>query len=93
MGASGHCSAARCSLVAATDITNPLLGPHGAAEVYPRQKGADDAGVVLGVRHTAILADHFTDPMTDAFEKVVDVSISLARRLGHGRAGLGDDGP
>lgn len=36
---------ARCSLVAATDVSNPLLGPHGAAEVYARQKGADDAGV------------------------------------------------
>jgi glycerate kinase len=186
---------ARCSLVAATDVTNPLLGPDGAAQVYARQKGADDAGVVqlslglerwrdvvhsqtgreldvpgggaagglgaalagvlgatvlsgaelvldltglrsriaqhdwvitgegsldsqslqgkgpvtlvrvarsqgvpaavvagrclleepelavLGVRQTAVLADHFDDPMTDAFDKLVDVSSTLALRL------------
>lgn len=191
---------ARCSLVAATDVTNPLLGPQGAAEVYARQKGADDVGVaqlslglkrwrdtvhaqtgrelnvpsggaagglgaalagvlgatvvsgaelvldltglrwriaqhdwvvtgegsmdsqslqgkgpvsllraarsqgvptavvagrclleeeelaVLGVRQMAVLADQFTDPMTEAFDKVVDVSSSLASRIDHPRS-------
>lgn len=32
-------------LVAATDVDNPLLGPHGAAAVYGPQKGADPATV------------------------------------------------
>ncbi len=30
------------SLEVACDVTNPLYGPHGAAHVYARQKGADD---------------------------------------------------
>jgi glycerate kinase len=29
------------------DVTNPLFGPQGAACVYARQKGANDAGVAL----------------------------------------------
>lgn len=33
------------ALVAAADVDNPLLGPHGAAAVFGPQKGADDAGV------------------------------------------------
>jgi glycerate kinase len=32
-------------LVVATDVTNPLLGPHGAAAVFAPQKGADPATV------------------------------------------------
>lgn len=34
------------TLVAAADVTNPLLGEHGAAHVFGPQKGADDAEVV-----------------------------------------------
>jgi glycerate 2-kinase len=36
------------------DVTNPLFGPDGAAHVYARQKGADDAGIArldAGLRH------------------------------------------
>ncbi len=33
------------TLVAASDVDNPLLGPHGAAAVFGPQKGADDAAV------------------------------------------------
>lgn len=33
-------------LVAAVDVDNPLLGPHGAAAVFGPQKGADRAAVV-----------------------------------------------
>ena len=33
------------SLTIASDVTNPLLGEHGAAAVYAPQKGADDAQV------------------------------------------------
>jgi glycerate 2-kinase len=34
-------------VVAAVDVTNPLLGPDGAAPVYGPQKGADDKDIVL----------------------------------------------
>ena len=34
------------SLVAATDVDNPLLGPNGASAVYGPQKGADRAAVL-----------------------------------------------
>lgn len=36
------------------DVNNPLLGPNGAAQVYARQKGADDAMIQLlekGMQH------------------------------------------
>lgn len=34
-------------LVAATDVDNPLLGPHGASAVFGPQKGATEADVAL----------------------------------------------
>ena len=34
-----------CSVILATDVTNPLTGPDGAAEVYGPQKGATPAQV------------------------------------------------
>ncbi|MFG2822424.1 glycerate kinase [Kitasatospora sp. NPDC048365] len=40
-----------------TDVTNPLLGPDGAAAVYGPQKGADPAQVDLLDRGLARLAD------------------------------------
>ncbi|MFN2484138.1 MAG: glycerate kinase [Candidatus Limnocylindria bacterium] len=36
---------ASVELVIATDVTNPLCGPHGASAVYGPQKGADPAAV------------------------------------------------
>lgn len=36
---------AEVELIAATDVDNPLLGPHGTAAVYAPQKGADDSDV------------------------------------------------
>ncbi|MFC9788699.1 glycerate kinase [Rhodococcus sp. NPDC127528] len=44
-------------LIAATDVENPLLGPHGAAVVFGPQKGADDATVALLEQHNARWAD------------------------------------
>jgi len=45
------------------DVDNPLFGEHGAAHVYARQKGADDAGIIAldaGLQHFAkILEAHF----------------------------------
>ncbi|CRK55673.1 Glycerate kinase [Alloactinosynnema sp. L-07] len=35
----------RAVLIAASDVENPLLGPHGAAATFGPQKGADPAGV------------------------------------------------
>lgn len=37
----------KAALVAATDVDNPLLGPHGASAVYGPQKGATPADVPL----------------------------------------------
>lgn len=46
----------------ACDVQNPFHGPEGAAHVYARQKGADDAMIAaldLGMRHFAdIIATH-----------------------------------
>ncbi|MFT4135376.1 glycerate kinase [Microbacterium sp.] len=39
-----------------TDVTNPLLGPHGAAAVFGPQKGLDGAGVVRADAALARLA-------------------------------------
>jgi glycerate 2-kinase len=50
-------------LVAAADVDNPLLGPHGAAAVFGPQKGADDAAVA---ELDAALA-RFADVLTTAF--------------------------
>lgn len=40
-----HPALRTCSVILATDVTNPLTGPHGAAEVYGPQKGASTAQV------------------------------------------------
>ena len=48
------------SLTVAVDVDNPLCGMHGAAEVFARQKGADDAMVARldsALRHYAIVID------------------------------------
>jgi glycerate kinase len=37
---------AAVEVVVASDVTNPLIGPAGAAAVYGPQKGADEAGVL-----------------------------------------------
>lgn len=48
---------ASTSFVAATDVTNPLLGPTGAAAVYGPQKGAGPAEVELLDTGLATVAD------------------------------------
>ena len=42
-----HPRLAQIRVVVASDVDNPLLGPHGAAAVYGPQKGATPADVVL----------------------------------------------
>lgn len=44
-------------VVVACDVTNPLLGPEGAAAVYAPQKGADEAGVRALAQGLARLAE------------------------------------
>jgi glycerate 2-kinase len=51
------------------DVTNPLHGPTGAAHIYARQKGADDAAIDRldrGLAHFARIAQHIQplDPDT-----------------------------
>ena len=61
-------------LIAANDVTNPLLGPHGAAAVYGPQKGAtpDDVEAIHAL--SAITeADSATDP---------ELSAALLRQTG-----------
>ncbi|RRD47032.1 glycerate kinase [Tessaracoccus sp. OH4464_COT-324] len=51
---------ADCEIVAMCDVTNPLIGPTGAAHVFGPQKGADPATVELldeGLTHLAELID------------------------------------
>lgn len=49
-------------LVAAVDVDNPLLGPHGAAAVFGPQKGADPAAVAQLDAALAALADVLPGP-------------------------------
>lgn len=66
-------------LVIASDVANPLTGPHGAAAVYGPQKGAtpdDVADLDAGLRH---LVDHLTVLRSDA--------ATLAQEPGAGAAG------
>ncbi|PTR32148.1 glycerate kinase [Rhodococcus sp. OK519] len=45
------------TLVAATDVENPLLGEHGAAHVFGRQKGADASAIDILERRNVAWAD------------------------------------
>lgn len=47
----------------ASDVTNPLVGPHGASAVFGPQKGADEEMVMLldkNLRHFANVVESFT---------------------------------
>ncbi|WP_025274724.1 glycerate kinase [Haloglycomyces albus] len=65
------------SITLASDVTNPLLGPTGAATVFGPQKGADDSAIVAleaGLRHYA--------------RKVAEyLGVDLSDRKGTGAAG------
>ena len=43
----GRLAAGRCSVLVASDVDNPLLGPSGAAQVFGPQKGATAADIAL----------------------------------------------
>jgi glycerate 2-kinase len=59
----GHPALAGVGLVAAADVDNPLLGPHGAAAVFGPQKGAD--GAAVAELDTAL--SRFADVLAGAF--------------------------
>ena len=59
-GLSGEPRFRRMSLVAATDVDNPLLGLHGASSVFGPQKGASRADVLLLDAALAALAKALT---------------------------------
>lgn len=48
-------------VIAACDVRNPLLGPHGASRVYARQKGADDRMI----EHLEMALAHLADLVAD----------------------------
>ena len=52
-------------VVLASDVDNPLLGPHGAAAVYGPQKGASDAEVELLDRALARFRDRIAEASGD----------------------------
>ncbi|WP_054815444.1 glycerate kinase [Nocardia arizonensis] len=68
-----HSALGSARITLACDVDNPLLGPHGAVEVYAAQKGADAAA-------RAILEDALT-----RWARVAGVD--YARRPGAGAAG------
>ena len=75
---------ARVTLRLATDVTNPLLGPTGAASVFAPQKGAtsDDSVQRLNrglSRWAAVLAgQRLTDPDTPGFGAAGGLAFGLA---------------
>ncbi|MDT4990655.1 MAG: glycerate 2-kinase [Actinoplanes sp.] len=66
------------SLVAATDVDNPLLGLHGASNVYGPQKGATREDVLL----LDAALEHFSGVLEKAFDRP-----GLAALPGAGAAG------
>ena len=64
-------------LICLCDVTNPLFGPHGAAQVFARQKGADQRRIEA--------LDQATEGLTGKVEKWK--SCSLADQPGLGAAG------
>ena len=61
-GFSGRPTLGEVRLVAAVDVDNPLLGPHGAAAVFGPQKGADAAAVAELDAALGALADLLPGP-------------------------------
>jgi glycerate kinase len=66
-------------LVAATDVDNPLVGLHGASNVYGPQKGASRADVLL--------LDAALEHFSGVLEKAFDLPSGLAALPGGGAAG------
>ncbi len=69
--------ALRIPVLAASDVDNPLCGPHGASRVYGRQKGANAAQVTL---------------LDSALERIADVAARACRRDERDTPGAGAAG-
>lgn len=70
-------SVADCEIVAMCDVTNPLIGPRGAAQVFAAQKGADE--------HTIQLLDDGLAHLAQLIER--DLGYQVAQLEGAGAAG------
>lgn len=60
-----HPDLARCEVIAACDVDNPLHGPRGAASVFGPQKGADESTVEMldhGLRRLGEVCASLADP-------------------------------
>jgi glycerate 2-kinase len=60
-----HPGLARCEVIAACDVDNPLYGPRGAASVFGPQKGADETTVQMldaGLRRLGEVCASLADP-------------------------------
>jgi glycerate 2-kinase len=77
-GLGGQPQLRQVSLVAATDVDSPLLGIHGASNVYGPQKGAS--------REDVLLLDAALEHFSGVLEKAFDIE-GLAARPGAGAAG------
>ncbi|MFF4772262.1 glycerate kinase [Microtetraspora fusca] len=76
--------------VVASDVDNPLLGPHGAAAVYSPQKGAgpeDVAVLEAGLARLAAVAAHTHGAVGAVEHDGVVRAIGVAGRPGAGAAG------
>ncbi|HUD36970.1 MAG TPA: glycerate kinase [Streptosporangiaceae bacterium] len=76
-GLDARIAAGRCSVLVASDVDNPLLGPTGAAAVFGPQKGASPADVML--------LDHALARWAELTAQVTGTD--LARAPGAGAAG------
>jgi len=63
-------------VVLASDVDNPLLGPHGAAAVYGPQKGASDTEVALLDRALTHLRDRFAEAATTTREAIARTALT-----------------
>jgi glycerate kinase len=78
VGLAGLPQLRQVSLVAATDVDNPLIGLHGASNVYGPQKGA--------TREDILRLDAALEHFSGVLEKAFDLE-ELATRPGGGAAG------
>lgn len=77
-------------IVIASDVDSPLLGPHGAAEVFGPQKGADGATVQLledGLKNLVSVLMRFPSPLmpdAQATLMALESGVGAAGGLGFG---------
>ena len=79
-----------CSFVLASDVTNPLCGPNGAAHVFAPQKGADVKMVEMldskARKFAEVSKKHFEKEQDDA-HSAQDIIVDVSEMPGAGAAG------